>query len=105
MASAVVDLGTEGVQRHATLAVPLATAHLGAAETTGALDTNTLGAGLAGRLDSLAHGTTEGHTALELLSDGLGNEDGVELGRLISMTSTESWPLETPATFSSSPRI
>ncbi len=50
---AVVDLGTEGVQRHATLTVPLTTAHLGTAETTGALDTDALGAGLAGGLDSL----------------------------------------------------
>ena len=79
---AVVDLGAEGVQRHATLAVPLATAHLGAAETTGALDTSTLGAGLASGLDGLAHGAAEGHTALELLGDGLSNQNGVELGTL-----------------------
>ena len=45
---AVVDLGTEGVQRHATLAVPLTTAHLGTAETTGALDTDALSAGACG---------------------------------------------------------
>ena len=79
---AVVDLGTEGVQRHATLAVPLTTAHLGTAETTGALDTDALSAGLAGGLDSLAHSATEGNAALELLGDRLSNEVGVELGAL-----------------------
>ena len=70
------------MQRHATLTVPLTTAHLGTAETTGALDTDALGAGLAGGLDSLAHSATEGNAALELLSDGLSNEVGVELGAL-----------------------
>ena len=76
---AIVDLGAQGVQRHATLAVPLAATHLGAAEAAGALDTDTLGASLAGGLDGLAHGATEGHAALELLGDGLGDEHGVEL--------------------------
>ena len=70
------------MQGHATLAVPLATAHLGAVEAAGALDADALGAGLAGGLDGLAHGATEGDAALELLSDGLGNEVGVELGAL-----------------------
>ena len=70
------------MQRHATLAVPLTTAHLGTAETTGALDTDALSAGLAGRLDSLAHSATEGNAALELLGDRLSNEVGVELGAL-----------------------
>ena len=79
---AVVDLGAQGVQRHATLAVPLAAAHLGAAQTAGALDTDTLGAGLASGLNSLAHGATEGNAALELLGDGLGDEVGVKLGTL-----------------------
>jgi hypothetical protein len=51
-------------------------------ETTGALDTDALGASLASRLDGLAHSAAEGHAALELLSDGLSNEDGVELGAL-----------------------
>ena len=70
------------MQGHATLAVPLAAAHLGAVEAAGALDTNALGASLASGLDGLAHGATEGDTALELLSDGLGNQVGVELGTL-----------------------
>ena len=81
-AETVVDLGTQGVQRHATLAVPLAAAHLGTAETTGALDADALGAGLAGGLHSLAHGATESDAALELLGNGLGDEVGVELGAL-----------------------
>src|SRR5690606_29070469 len=34
-----IDVGTQGVQRHSSLAVPLTTAHVGAAETALALDT------------------------------------------------------------------
>ena len=79
---AVIDLGTQGVQRHATLTVPLAMAHLSATQTTGALDTNTLSASLASGLNGLAHSATEGDTALKLLGDGLSNEAGVELGAL-----------------------
>ena len=70
------------MQRHATLAVPLATAHLCAVEPAGALNPDALGAGLASGLDGLAHGATEGDAALELLGDGLGDEVGVELGAL-----------------------
>ena len=70
------------MQRHATLAVPLAAAHLGTAETTGALDADALGTGLAGGLHSLAHGATESDAALELLGNGLGDEVGVQLGAL-----------------------
>ena len=70
------------MQRHATLAVPLATAHLGAVQAAGALDTDSLGASLAGGLDRLAHGATEGNALLELLGDGLGDEVGIKLGAL-----------------------
>ena len=41
-----------------------------------------LSARLAGGLNSLAHGATERDAAFELLSDGLGNQVGVELGAL-----------------------
>ena len=70
------------MQGHATLAVPLATAHLGAVEAAGALDADALGAGLHGGLHGLAHGAAEGHAALELLGHRLGDELGVELGAL-----------------------
>ena len=81
-AEAVVDLRTQGVQRHTAFAVPLAAAHLSATKTAGALDTNAQSARLASGLNSLAHGATERDTAFELLSDGLGNQVGVELGAL-----------------------
>ena len=70
------------MQRHATLAVPLAATHLSAAETTRALDTDALGTGLASGLNGLAHGATEGDAALELLGDGLSHQHGVELRTL-----------------------
>src|SRR5699024_4112008 len=45
LVEAVVDVRAKGVQRHPTLTVELGTGHLGAAETTGALDPDALGAG------------------------------------------------------------
>ena len=48
--------------------------YLSAAETTGALDTDALGTGLAGGLNGLAHGATEGNAALKLLGDGLSHQ-------------------------------
>ena len=71
---AIIDLRTEGVQRHATLAIPLAAAHLSATQTTRALDTDALSAALAGGLNGLAHCATECDAAFELLSNGLSNE-------------------------------
>ena len=79
---AVVDLGAQGVQRHAAFAVPLATAHLGAAQTAGALDADAERAALAGGLDGLAHRAAEGDAAFELLGDGAGDQRGIELGAL-----------------------
>ncbi len=70
------------MQRHTALAVELRTAHLGAAETTGALDLDALGAGLHGALHRLAHGTAEGDAGGQLLRDALSHELGVQLGVL-----------------------
>lgn len=70
------------MQRHATFAIPLATAHLGTAETAGALDADALGAALAGGLDGLAHRTAERNASLELLGNGLRDERSIELGAL-----------------------
>ena len=57
---AVVDVRPQGVQRHPTLAVELAAAHLGAAQASGALDPDALDVRRALRgLHGLAHGATE----------------------------------------------
>ena len=79
---AVVDLGAQRVQRHATLAVPLATAHLRAAEATRALDPDAQRTALDRRGDRLAHRAAERHATFELLGDALRDQHGVELGAL-----------------------
>src|SRR5699024_3190636 len=58
------------------------TGHLGAAETTGALDPDALGAGTQRGLQALAHGATEGDAGSQLLGDPLGDELGLDLGVL-----------------------
>src|SRR5690606_22754394 len=78
----VVDVRAQRVQGHATLAVELAAAHLGATEAARALDTDALGAGALRGLDALAHRATERDTARELLGDALCDELGVDLGVL-----------------------
>ena len=70
------------MQRHATLAIPLAAAHFSATQTTSALDTDTLCAALAGRLNGLAHCTTECNAVFKLLSNGLSNEACVKFRTL-----------------------
>ena len=70
------------MQRHTTFAVTLGTAHLGTAQTTGALDTDTKRACVHGGLLGLTHGATEGDTGSELLGDSLGDQLGIGLGVL-----------------------
>ena len=65
-----------------SLAVPLSAAHVGPAETAGALDPHTLGAGLQGGLDGAPHGAPEGHPVLELVGDSPGQQLRVGLGVL-----------------------
>src|SRR5690606_2216735 len=82
LVEAVVDVRAQRVQRHATLTVELRAGHLGAAESTGALDPDALGAGAQGGLHALAHRATEGHAGGQLLGDPLGHELGIDLGVL-----------------------
>src|SRR5215469_12241868 len=77
---AVVDVGSQRMQRHAALAIPLHARDLGAAETTRAVDADALGAEPHGRLHGALHGATEGDAALELLGNVLGDQRGVDLG-------------------------
>src|ERR1700731_5145127 len=77
---AVIDIGAQGVQRHATFAIPFHPRDFGAAETARAVDTNALGAETHRRLHRALHGAAERDTALELLRDRFGDQRGVEFG-------------------------
>ncbi len=82
LVEAVVDVGPEGVQRHLTLAVELRTAHLGTAQTTGALDPDPLRAGAHRTLLRLTHGPPKLHPGRELLRHALSHQLGVGFGVL-----------------------
>src|SRR4030081_2090533 len=77
---AVVDVGAQRVQGHATFAIPLHTRDFGAAETARAVDTNAFGAKPHRRLHRALHGAAERDAALELLGNRFGNQGGVEFG-------------------------
>ena len=79
---AVVDVGAQRVQRHAAVAIPLATRHLGAAEPAAHLDLHALGAGAHAAHQRLLERAAEGDALLELRGDVLGDQRRVELGRL-----------------------
>src|SRR6478736_4814493 len=77
---AVIDIGAQRVQRHATFAIPLHPRDFGAAETARAVDTNAFGTETHRRLHGALHGAAECDAALELLGDRFGDQGGVELG-------------------------
>src|ERR1700682_4819843 len=77
---AVVDVGAQRMQRHATFAIPFHAGDLGAAQATRAVNADALGAQAHGRLHGALHGAAEGDTALELLGDVLGDQRGIDLG-------------------------
>src|SRR5207245_613313 len=79
LAEAVVDVGPEGVQGDAALAVGLAAGHLRAAEAAGALHPDALGPGLLHGLDGPLHGPAEAHAAGQLIGDALGDQRRVQL--------------------------
>src|SRR5690606_21982256 len=76
---AVVDVGAQGVQRHAAFAVPLHAGDFRAAQAARDVDPHALGAQAHRRLHRTLHGAAEGHAALELLGDVLGDQLGVGL--------------------------
>ena len=76
---AVADVRAERPQRDAPFLVPLAAAHLGAAEAARDGDLDALGAGLHRALDGLLHRLLEGDAAAQLPGDVHGDEMGVEL--------------------------
>src|SRR4029077_8206890 len=77
---AVIDVGAQGVQRHAALAIPLHARDFGTAETAGAIDADAAGAEPHGRLHGALHGAAESDAALELLRDRFSDELRIEFG-------------------------
>src|SRR5262245_47571579 len=75
---AVIDIGSQRMQRHTPLAVPLHARDFRAAEPSGAVDADALSAEPHGGLHRALHGAAEGHAALELLGDVVGDELGVD---------------------------
>src|SRR5579864_4075480 len=76
----VVDVGAQGVQRHAAFTVPLHARDFGAAEAPRAVDADAFGAQTHRRLNGALHGATERDAALELLRDRFGNQRRIEFG-------------------------
>src|SRR5690606_41580039 len=72
--NAIVDVRTQGMQRHAAFAVPFGPCDVGAAEATAHIDADALGAHAHRRLHGALHGPAERHAAFELLGDALGDE-------------------------------
>src|SRR5215467_8968367 len=77
---AVVDVGTQRMQRHAALAIPLHARDLRPAEPARAVDADAAGAEPHRRLHGALHGAAESYPALELLRDRFGDQLGIELG-------------------------
>ena len=88
LGESVVDVGTQRVQRHLALDVPLGAAHLGATEATAALDPDALGAVAHRGADRLLHRSAERDTARELLGHALSDQLSVEL-RLLDLDDVE----------------
>src|ERR1700754_2092903 len=76
---AVVDIGAQGMQRHAAFAIPLHPGDFGAAETARAVDTNAFGAETHRRLHRALHGAAERDAALQLLGDRFRDQRRIEL--------------------------
>src|SRR5574343_1029151 len=74
LGSCVVDVSAQGVQRHTTFTIPLATGNFGAVQTTCAHDLDALGAKAHRVLHRTLHRSAEHDPLLELLSDGIGDQ-------------------------------
>ena len=76
--NAIVDVGTQGVQRHASFTIPLGTCDLGAVQAPRAHDLDTLGTKAHRILHRTLHRTTEHDPLLKLLGDRIGNQLGID---------------------------
>src|SRR5690606_9947582 len=77
---AVVDVGTQGVQRHTAFAVPLGTGDFDAVQTARGHDLDALGAQAHGVLHRAFHGAAEHDALFELLADRVGDQLGIDFG-------------------------
>src|SRR5262249_2281620 len=68
---AVIDIGTQGVQRKLPLQIPFAARDFGAVQPARHAHLDPLAAEALGRIDRFAHGAAEGDTLFELQPDGL----------------------------------
>ena len=82
LGQAVIDVGTECMQRNTSLFHRFAAGHLGTAYTSGNLDLDTFGAHTHRRCDSGFHGAAERYAALQLAGDVLSHDHGVNLRTL-----------------------
>src|SRR5439155_8633878 len=80
LGEAVVDVGTDRMQRDAPLGVALRAAHLGAGEPAAALHLHALCAGADRGGERALHRAAEADAVLELLRDRRGDELRVEVG-------------------------
>src|SRR5699024_5390151 len=78
----VIDIGTESMQRDASLLVGFAAGHFGAAHTAGYLDFDTLGPHTHRRSDGGLHGTAVRYAAFELTGDVVGHNHRIHLRTL-----------------------
>src|SRR5260221_10479434 len=76
----VLDVGAQGMQRHAAFAIPLGARDLGAVQPARARDLDALRAQAHRVLHRALHGAAEHHALLELARDRIGDELSVELG-------------------------
>ena len=76
----IVDVRTQGVERHATFTVPFGTRDLGTAETTCEVHTDTKGTHTHGVLYRALHGAAERHPAFQLLCNAFTNKGCIQLG-------------------------
>ncbi len=74
LGEAVVDIGTQGMQRNLTLTILLLTRHFRAGKATGTHDANTSHSELHCAQNRLPHGALVGNTFFDLLGDGFGNQ-------------------------------
>src|SRR5690606_24324941 len=65
----VVDIGTQGVQRHTTFPIPFRTGNFSPTQTTAHLDLDAFGTNANGVLYGALHGATEHNATLQLLSN------------------------------------
>src|SRR5580704_5658449 len=78
--NAVIDVGAQGVQRHAAFAIPFEASDFRAAKPARAVDADALRAEPHRRLDRALHRPAEGNAALELLGDRIGDQRRIDLG-------------------------